>query len=164
MAFGQGLVALQVVGAEGDQCGQPGVGRSQRTQRIVVVAVQVYVAVNQPRQHEHARGVNVLVRRGQQVLRPNGGNLLPVNGNGGLVNLRRRNNTATYDNGVYMPVSTGCGHGGPPWECWLIGPSITHFFRTKVSTLLSPAVHLAGDRPGKAEPRYLVSRYLLDSN
>ena len=78
--LGQGLVALQVVGAEGDQGGQSGVGGGQGSQRIVVVAVQVDMAVNEAGQDEHAGGVNVVVRRGQQVLRANGGNLFAVNG------------------------------------------------------------------------------------
>ena len=85
--FGQGFIALQVVGAERDQGGQAGMGGGQRPQGIVVVAVQVDVAVNQPRQDVHTRSVNIVISRGQQVLRPNGGNLLAVNGDRRRINL-----------------------------------------------------------------------------
>ena len=105
--LGQGFIALQVVGAEGDQGGQAGVGGGQRPQGVVVVAVQVNVAVNEAGQHVHAGGVDVLVGWGQQVLGPDGRNLAPVNGNGGLVNLGGGNNLASYNNGVHMPVGAG---------------------------------------------------------
>ena len=42
----QGLIALQVVGAKGDQGGKPGHGGRPGPHGIVVVAVQVHVAVN----------------------------------------------------------------------------------------------------------------------
>ena len=62
-------------------------GRGQRAQGVVVVAVQVNVTVDQTRQHELAGGVDVPIGRRQVILRADGNDLLAGDGDGARVNL-----------------------------------------------------------------------------
>ena len=109
--LGQGLVAVQGVVAEGDERGHAGVGRRQRAQGVVVVAVEVDVGVDQPRQHELALGVYDPVGGRQQVLRGHRHDLLALDRHGGVKDLRRRHNLpAAYDG-----VNSRLSHAQPPW-------------------------------------------------
>ena len=100
--LGQGLVALQLVSAEGDQSGQPGMGGGQRTQRVVVVPVQMDVAVDQAGEDKLAGSVDVPVGWRQVVFRANGDDLLAGDGYGALVNLGRGDDLPAHDDRIHM--------------------------------------------------------------
>ena len=85
--LGQSLVALELVGSEGDQRGEAGVGGGQGAQGVVIVPVEVDVAVDEPGQNELARRVDVVVGRRQVRLRADGNDLFAGDGDGTLVHL-----------------------------------------------------------------------------
>ena len=99
-AWGQGLVAVEGVVAEGNERCHTGMGSGQGAQGVVVVAVQMHVGVYQPRQHELALGVNDPVGGGQQMLRRHRHNLLALDRHGGVQHLRRRHNLPAANDGV----------------------------------------------------------------
>ena len=110
----QGLVALQGVVAEGNESGHPRVGRCQRAQSVVVVAVEMHVRVNQAGQHELALSIDDPLGARQQVLGSHGHDLLALDRHRGVKDLRRCNDLPAADYGV---DSRFCCHGAPPQFC-----------------------------------------------
>ena len=85
--LGQGLVAVELVGAEGDQRGEAGMGGGEGTQGIVIMAVEVDVAVDEAGEDELAGGVDVVVGGREVRLGADGDDFFAGDGDGALVHL-----------------------------------------------------------------------------
>ena len=85
-------------------------GRGLGAQGIIIMAVQVDVGVNQPRQHQLALGVNYTVGGGQELLRRHRHDFLPLNSHGGVQSLGRSYHLAA----AYNSVHPWLGHAPPP--------------------------------------------------
>ena len=103
--LGQGLAV--VVLREGDEGGEPGMGRRQRARAPVVVhRAQVHVAVDEAGQHDLAGGVDGAVRGRQRLVVAQRHDAAAADGHRGVQHLGGGDDAAAADDGVDL----GGGH------------------------------------------------------